>query len=69
MRTITFKNVSPAVKTYPYVVFTTANHDFMTKWYWGAFSNRNDANEAALEVGGEMWVYGDNLLDEFIEWA
>ena len=67
---MTFRNVKAYAKDYKYWVFRTVIGDYKTKWFWGAYNNRNEANEAAYELGGEMWVYGENITDDSdIEWT
>jgi hypothetical protein len=55
MRTVRFENVSDYAFNYKYMVFRADADDIMTKWFWGAYNDRNEANEVALEEGGEMW--------------
>lgn len=55
MRTVRFENVSNYAFDYKYMVFRADENDIMTKWYWGAYNNRDEANEVALDIGGEMW--------------
>ena len=50
-----FKNVADYAMKYDYLVFRADEDDIMTKWFYGAWNDRNTANEVALEVGGETW--------------
>ena len=42
-------NLPPNFSKFSYIVARRVNG---VLWFWGAFRKRNDANEAALEVGG-----------------
>lgn len=50
-----FLNVKKYALNYPYMVFRADSDNVLTKWFWGAWNDRNAANEAALEIGGEVW--------------
>lgn len=62
--TMTFKNVAKNAPDYPYMVFRRDPDDFFTLWYWGAYADRNEANEAALDIGGETWHTEDVLANK-----
>ena len=45
-------NLPDNYQRFPYIVARRVDGEL---WYWGAYRNRDRANEAALENGGEMW--------------
>lgn len=50
---IKVNNESKNLKNYKYeVVFRNAGQ----YWYWGAYNDRELANEAAVECGGMVWT-------------
>ena len=46
---MTINNLPTYARRYPFIVARFVDGQF---WFWGAFSDRRQANEAALEEGG-----------------
>ena len=45
------KNLPNYANEYKYIVARRINGEL---WFWGAWNNRNKANEVAIEIGGEV---------------
>ena len=46
-------NIPEYAKEYRFIV-ARKDTDDNSLWFWGAWNNRNKANEVAIEIGGEV---------------
>lgn len=48
---MTIQNVAEYAKNYKYIVVRRVNGEL---YFWGAWNDRDKANEVAIEIGGEV---------------
>ena len=48
---MTIQNVAEYAKNYKYIVVRRVDGEL---YFWGAWNDRNKANEVAIEIGGEV---------------
>jgi len=48
---MTINNIPAYANSYKYIVARRIDGEL---WFWGAWNDRGEANEVALEIGGEV---------------